>query len=255
MTTGAPTLPSPEASSAGRRIAASTLMEVKLLLRRGENFLFSMVLPVLFLVFFTKVDVLPLGDGPKVDRLMPPILTLAIMSSALVGLAISTGFERKFGVLKRFGLTPLGRSGLVWSKILSVLCVEFLQVAVIMLVGALALGWRFHGDVLALAAFLLLGTTAFGGLAMLRAGTLRAEGTLGLANALYVVLLLFGGVAVPLDRLPGPIAAVGGVLPSAALATGVTRALDGDFAGPAGLVLVAWSVVTILITSRTFRWE
>jgi len=255
MTTTTATPRLPEASSPLRRIAANTAIEVKLLLRRGESFLFSMVLPVLFLVFFSKVDVLPLGEGEPVNRLMPAILTLAVMSSSLVGLAISTGFERKFGVLKRLGLTPLGRSGLIWSKILSVFCIEALQMAVIMLVGALALGWRFQGDPGALVVFLLLGTTAFGGLAMLMAGTLRAEGTLGLANALYVVLLLFGGVTVPLDRLPGPAAVVGSFLPSAALATGVTRALDGTFAGPACLILIGWSVVLILITSRTFRWE
>ena len=50
------------------------------------------------------------------------------------------------------------------------------------------------------------------------AGTLRAEATLGLANGAYLILLLTGGIFLPLGHLPAPIAAVSPFLPAAPLA-------------------------------------
>jgi ABC-2 type transport system permease protein len=230
--------------------------EVLSLILRGENLVFTMILPVLFLVFFARVDVLPDVGRPVVDHIMPIIVTVAVMASTLLGLSISTGFERKFLVLKRLGITPLGRGGLLLGKIGAVLVVETLQLAVLGLVAGL-LGWRPLPSELALGlAFVIAGSAAFGGLAMLLAGTLRAEGTLALSNVIYVVLILFGGVAVPLSSLPGPVASVGQLLPSAALATGLSTALWGDgLHGGALLLLGVWSLLWIGLAARTFRWE
>src|SRR3712207_6849089 len=48
-----------------------------------------------------------------VDFLAPGVLALAVMSTAMVSLAIATGFERQYLVLKRLGTTPLGRPALL----------------------------------------------------------------------------------------------------------------------------------------------
>jgi ABC-2 type transport system permease protein len=254
----APAAAKPAGRSSGfrRRVTAQTIVETKLMLRRGENFVFTIVLPVLVLVFFSKVDLFPATDRPRVEALMPIVLAIAVMSTSFVGLAIATGYERKYKVLKRLGISPLGRPGLVWAKILAVGVVEAVQVALLLGVGAVFLGWRFHGDAVALALGLALGSAAFGSLGMLLAGTLAAEATLALTNAIYVVLVMFGGVAVPLAKLPGAIRAVGSVLPSAGLATGLRGALAGDppAYGALGLLLV-WTAVGAGLAVATFRWE
>src|SRR5690606_10761990 len=170
-----------------QRLRAQTAMELRLLLRNGENLLVAFGIPLLVLVFFSLVDVLP-TDGRPVDFLVPGVLALSVMSTALVSLGISTGFERYYLVLKRLGATPLRRSELVAAKALAVCAVEAVQVVVVIGVAAWGLGWRASAPRLGLAlAAMLAGTAALAGIGLAMAGRLRAVSTLALANVTYVV--------------------------------------------------------------------
>jgi ABC-2 type transport system permease protein len=238
-----------------KRVLAQTKVELALTLRRGESVLLSLGIPVMLLVFFSFVDVLPTGTDDPVDFLAPGVLALAVMSTAMVGLGIATGFERQYGVLKRLGSTPLGRPALLAAKTLAILAVEVLQVAVLAGV-ALALGWRPAGSVVAFVPAMLLATVGFAGLGLLMAGRLRGEAVLAAANGLYLVLLLLGGMVIPLAELPGPLRAVSRALPAAALSDVLHAASDaGAVPGRAWVVLVAWAVAAPLAAAATFRWE
>ena len=239
-----------------RRLGAQARAEVVMTLRRGESVLLALGIPVLLLVFFSVVDVLPTDTDDPVDFLAPGILALAVMSTAMVGLAIATGFEREYLVLKRLGTTPLRRGELLAAKTAAVLAVEAVQVAVLLPV-ALALGWSPGGDaVLALVA-VLLATVGFTGAGLLMAGTLPAMTTLAAANGVYLVLLLLGGMVVPLDRLPAALRAVARALPSAALSDALHGALaaGASVPGRAWAVLAAWAVIAPAAAAATFRWE
>jgi ABC-2 type transport system permease protein len=126
------------------------------------------------------------------------VLALAVMSSGMVSLGIATGYERRYGVLKRLGSTPLSRAGLLSAKTLNVLALEVVQAVVIVVTG-IALGWNATGGLVAAVALLLVGTIAFAGIGMVLAGTLRAEANLAVANGLFLVLLFLGGMAYPLS--------------------------------------------------------
>lgn len=231
--------------------------EVSMTLRRGESVLLALGIPVLLLGFFSVVDVLPAGDGdPPVVFLFPGILALAVMSTAMVSLAIATGFERHYGVLKRLGTTPLGRPRLLMAKTISVLAVEALQFAVL-LGEAKLLGYRPAGARVAAAALaVVVATVAFAGLGMLLAGTLPALTTLAAANALYLVLLLGSGMLIPLEELPGGVAAVARLLPSGALAEALRATLAGaGVPASAWLVLTGWAVAAPAVAAAWFRWE
>jgi ABC-2 type transport system permease protein len=238
-----------------KKVVAQTRVELALTLRRGESVLLSLGIPVMLLVFFSFVDVLPTGTDDPVDFLAPGVLALAVMSTAMVGLGIATGFERQYGVLKRLGSTPLGRPALLAAKTLAILAVEVLQVAVLAGV-ALVLGWRPDGSVMAFLPAMLLATVGFAGLGMLMAGRLRGEAVLAAANGLYLVLLLLGGMVIPLAELPGPLRAVSRALPAAALSD-VLHAASNAAAVPgrAWLVLLGWAVAAPLAAAATFRWE
>jgi ABC-2 type transport system permease protein len=224
-------------------------------LRRGESLLLALGIPVLLLVFFSVVDVLPTNTEDPVDFLAPGVLALAVMSTAMVGLGIATGFERQYLVLKRLGTTPLGRPALLAAKTAAVLVVEVIQVAVLVPV-ALALGWRPDGNVGVALAAVLVATIAFAGLGLLMAGTLRAEVTLAAANGLYLVLLLLGGMVVPLAELPGALRAVARALPAAALSDALHAALaSAAVPGRAWLVLAIWAVAAPAAAAALFRWE
>ena len=238
-------------------LVAHARAEILMTLKRGESVLLALGIPVLLLVFFSVVDVLPVQTrGQKaVDFLAPGILALAVMSTAMVSLGIATGFERQYGVLKRLGTTPLGRPRLLAAKTAAVLVIEVLQFVVLVAV-ALLLGWNPDGGVGVALAAAVLATIAFAGLGMLMAGTLRAEVTLAAANGLYLVLLLLGGMVVPLSRLPSAVQAVARVLPSGALSDILHAAFDATAVPTrAWIALTAWAVVTPLLAARTFRWE
>jgi len=238
-----------------RKVMAQTRVELALTLRRGESVLLSLGIPVLLLVFFSFVDVLPTGTDDPIDFLAPGVLALAVMSTAMVGLGIATGFERQYGVLKRLGSTPLGRPALLTAKTLAILGVELLQVAVLAGV-ALLLGWRPSGSVVALVPAMLLATAAFAGLGLLMAGRLRGEAVLATANGLYLVLLLLGGMVIPVAELPGALRAVARALPAAALSD-ILHAASTAAAVPgrAWVVLGVWAVAAPVAAAATFRWE
>jgi ABC-2 type transport system permease protein len=184
-----------------RGVGAQIGIETKLTLRRGESLLVTLGIPVGILVFFGNVDLVDTGYNDPLDFLVPGVLALAVMSTAMVSLAIATGFERRYGVLKRLGSTPLGRSGLLTAKTLTVVVVELFQ-AVIIVVAGLLLGWSPGGGYAEAVVVMVVGTIAFSGLGLLMAGTLRAEATLAVANGGYLLLLVLGGMAYPLAKLP-----------------------------------------------------
>jgi ABC-2 type transport system permease protein len=242
-----------------RSSVAQLGMELRLTARRGENLFVIVVLPLILLVFFSLVPALSPNTARPIDFLLPGILALAVISTSLVNLSIATAFERSYGVLKRLGGSPLPRAGLVAAKIGAVLVVEVLQVALLVGVAVALFGWRpgaGWNPAVDLAAF-LLGTLAFAGLGLLMAGTLRAEGTLAAANGMFLILLLLGGVILPVDHLPGLLAGLARVLPASALSDAYRIGLGsaGGDPRPSLLILAAWGVLTSLLAARLFRWE
>lgn len=237
------------------RIVAQARIELLLTLRRGESVLLTFAIPVLLLGFFSKVDILPVGDDP-VGFLFPGIVALAVMSTAMVSLAIATGFERSTRVLKRLAMTPLRRSELLIAKTASIVVVEVLQIIVLTVEGY-ALGWRPDGVlVVALIGAIVLGTIAFAGLGLLLAGTLPALTTLAAANGLYLLLLLLGGMVVPISKFPEGFRPFVRALPAGALSEACRGALNGTgVPGHAWVVLVAWSIIGPIAAARLFRWE
>jgi ABC-2 type transport system permease protein len=270
--------PASGASSAIRQLIAQTRMELRLMLRNGEQLLLTILIPSVVLILFASV---PIADLPKprIDYLVPGVIALAVMSTAFTGQAIGTGFERRYGVLKRLGTTPMSRGVLIAAKTLGVLVIEALQITLLSVI-ARQYGW--HPDNIAGGiALIVLGTAAFSGLGLLMAGTLRAEGTLAAANLVFILLLVLGGVAFPLSDFGG-LSHVLRYTPTAALSDGLRVVLHpGRFEPSHGFgssqpafgltmidptkpsafpirdvaILLVWSIVGIAAAARWFRWE
>jgi len=246
-----------------RSVLALASMELRLALRRGENLLVMILIPVAVLLFFSGLGVIPLAGGRAVDFLLPGSIALAIIATSLVNLGIATGYERSYGVLKRLGGSPLPRGGLVAAKLIAVLAIEVVQVALVLAVAAAFLGWSpppgLHVSTAAglLVAGILLGTLAFAGLGLLLAGRLRAEATLALANGLFLAFLMLGGIVLPLDHLPDWLATIASVLPGNALADVFRAALGASTVNlPTDLAnLGIWGIAASGLAARTFRWD
>jgi ABC-2 type transport system permease protein len=251
--------PAPGAAPLPAMIAAQAGLELRTLVRNGEQLLLTLIIPVLLLAAFSAEPLVSFGPGRRIDFLAPGILALAVMSTAFTSQAIATGFERRYGVLKRLGATPLSRRGLIAAKTVTVAVVELGQAVVIVAVG-LALGWRPHvgGAALPWTVLLILaGTAAFSGLALLMAGTLRAEATLAGANLVYLVMLGIGGMVFPLSKFPAATQPVLRLLPPGALSDGLRSVLQHGSGLPVAdlLTLVVWAAAAIALAVRTFRWE
>jgi len=245
-----------------RAIGALAALELKLTARRGENVLATIVIPVAVLLFFAGTSVIPLTTHP-VDFLLPGSIALGLIAAGLVNLGIATGYDRSYGVLKRLGGSPLSRAGLIVAKLLAVGVLEVLQVLVLVGVAVSVLGWSpgpAWSPVLLVVA-LGLGTAAFAGLGLLLAGTLRAEATLALANALFLALLMLGGIILPVDHLPDFLQPVAAALPATALSDLLRISLDSGGAaselaagGPLAL-LAGWAIGAVVLAAWRFRWD
>jgi ABC-2 type transport system permease protein len=255
MSTGPSSVTTPVAAPAGRRVRAQARFEARTLLSNGEQLLVSLVLPALALVALALGSVPDLGPGPRADLALAGTLALAVVSTAFTGQAIAVGFDRRAGVLRLLGTTPLGRGGLLAAKAVAVLSVLAVQVVVLGALG-LALGARVApAGILPALVSLLLGSAAFVALALLLAGTLRAEAVLALANLVWVLLLGLGTL-VPTAELPGAVGRVAALLPSGALGDALRSALvDGGWAWGAWAVLVVWGLVAGALAARLFRWS
>lgn len=254
--------PRPGAAPLWRMVLAHAGMESRLLLRNGEQLLIAIVIPVMVLIGGYeggKHLTLSFAKTPQqlIDTIAPGVLALAVMSTSFASLAIATGFERRYGVIKRLGASPLSRNGLLLGKILGLLTIEALQIAVLSVV-ALIMGWSPQTCLAGLVGALLaalLGTAAFASLGLLIAGVLRAEATLAAANLVYLLLMAGGAVVLPRSSY-GEFGHVTKYLPSGALGDAMRSGLlEGHIGAGSLVVLTVWTVLAAVGTARTFRWE
>lgn len=242
-----------ESASFGRLVSAQAEVETRLTLRRGENLLAMMILPAAALWFLGSLP----GTARSVDSILPGVLALALVGSGLVNIAIATGFERAYGVLKRLGGSPLGRDGLLVAKLVVVGAIAVVQV-VLLLVLAGAMGFRLGPGVslVQLIVATAIGSATFSAIGLLLAGTLRPEATLVVANVLFLVALVLGGVLVPLANLPDALQTLALLSPVGALAELFRCALGfgGSFVQNVAVVTI-WGVGGAVLTGRYFRWD
>lgn len=245
--------PDPRPSAVPAMLAAQYRLELKLLLRNGEQLLLTMFIPITLLVGLT---LLPLGSfgTDRVSVFAPAIMALAVISTAFTGQAIAVAFDRRYGALKRLGATALPVWGIIAGKTLAVVTVVFLQA---LLLGAIAaaLGWRPHPAGLLLgAAVIALGTMAFAAMGLLLGGTLRAEIVLALANLLWFVFAGFGALTLQGDGLPGALSWIARLTPAGALTEALSRATAVSVDWPGIAILTIWGAAAALAARKWFRF-
>ncbi|MFB1297413.1 ABC transporter permease [Mycobacterium sp. pW049] len=245
--------PDPRPAAVSKMVAAQFGLELRLLLRNGEQLLLTMFIPITLLIGLT---LLPLGSfGPdRAATFVPAIMALAVISTAFTGQAIAVAFDRRYGALKRLGATALPVWGIVAGKSLAVVAVVFLQSILFGAIG-FALGWRPPLAGLALGAVIIaLGTAVFAALGLLLGGTLRAEIVLAVANLLWFVFAGLGALTLEGGMVPTAVQWVARLTPSGALTEALSRAMElsVDWFGLA--TLAVWGAVAALGALRWFRF-
>ena len=238
------------------RIYRSQLrQELTVMIRNGEQLLLLVVIPVMLLVFFSQTDFLSASGENKIDFLLPGILSLAVISTAMVSLGIATGFERSYGVLRRLGTTPLGTRRLVAAKMSAICIIEIAQLVMLIVVGLL-LGWNPNRiNLLQILLFLILGTTCFAGIGLTLAGRLRAEVNLAAQNGLYLVFLLLGGIFVESDELPATISQISAFSPSSLLSGLLRDSFNNTVVLADAIALSSWTIAACALAVTSFKWS
>jgi ABC-2 type transport system permease protein len=245
--------PAPGAGKRSAMLFTQAKTETLLALRNGEQVLLTLLIPLALLVGLTVLPILS-TTGPRIDSVAPRIIALAILSSAFTSQAISLGFDRRYGVLKRLAATAIPRWLIVGGRMTSAVAVVVIQLVVLGVVAA-ALGWQPRAAGIGWALLLIvLGTLAFGALGVLLGGSLRADIVLALANIIWFVLLLAGAAGIESsvhDHAGGILL----LLPSGALAEGLYTAL-GHGTTPlweSAVVLLVWGAVAAGVATRTTK--
>lgn len=243
--------PAPRRASAISMAFAQGRIEAKLMLRHGEQLLLNLILPLAMLIFIGQVPVL-MGDG-GIDEAFPMILAVAATAAGFTGQAISLAFDRRYGALKRIGASGVPARTIIVGKILAVLTMVAVQV-VILGATALFMGWRTDAvGVISGLITLVAGVSAFTALGLLMGGTLSAEAVLGLANLIWVILVGIVGWVMFSQGLMD--AGWWNLLPSVALASGLTLAFEGIIPWPHIAVLVAWLILAAGAAAKWFRFD
>ena len=250
--------PDPRPAPVRSMIAAQSAMELRLLLRNGEQLLLTMFIPITLLI---GLCLLPLstdaGDSAaaRAHTFLPIVLTVAITSTAFTGQAIAVGFDRRYGALKRLGATAIPRWGIIAGKSVAVVVVVAMQ-TVLLTAIATAFGWRPDAVGIGFAgASIILGTVMFATLGLALGGTGKAEVVLALANLIWFVLAGFASLAVLGSRVPDAMHDLALATPSGALAAALSHAGSGSFHAVAFAVLVVWSVLGGAAAVRWFRFD
>lgn len=245
--------PDPRPNAVPRMLAAQFGLELKLLLRNGEQLLLTMFIPITLLVGLT---LLPLGSfgQHRAATFVPVIMALAVISTAFTGQAIAVAFDRRYGALKRLGATPLPVWGIIVGKSLAVVAVVFLQAIILGAIG-FALDWRPAPAALAVGAVIIaLGTTAFAALGLLLGGTLRAEIVLAVANLMWFVFAGLGALTLETGMVPPSVRWLSRLTPSGALTEALSQAMTLSIDWLGVLVLGVWGGLAALAARRWFRF-
>ena len=245
--------PDPRPNTVRRMLAAQFGLELKLLLRNGEQLLLTLFIPVTLLVGLTLLPLGEFGDD-RAATFVPAIMALAVISTAFTGQAIAVAFDRRYGALKRLGATPLPVWGIIAGKSLAVVTVVFLQAIVLGAIG-LALGWRPNVLGLTLGAVVIaLGTASFAALGLLLGGTLKAEVVLALANLLWFVFAGLGALTLNGGIAPSSVEWVARLTPSGALTEALSQAMTPSMDWFGLGVLAVWGLLGALGALRWFRF-
>ncbi len=251
-----------------RLVLVQTRAQLTSIARNRRAMIFSVVFPVVMLVFFDSVFA---GGNDTVDLAGATItahayfaggmLAYAIVLSAFTTLAMGLITQRETGQLKRYRGTPVPAWTFVAATLLRVMVVVGSMTLTLVAISRVAYGVEISGEAIGeIVLYILLGTGTMCSLAIAATTVATDIDSASAALPLAIVLLSFiSSIFVPVDQLPGWLAEIGRIFPLYHVATGLQTALGvaGDTSLHTGnvAVLAAWALGGAVVAVRGFRWE
>jgi len=195
-----------------------------------------------------------------IDFVVPGLLGMNLMGSAMWGLGFSIVEARQKKLLKRLVASPMPRWQYLMSFLLSRLLMLIIEIAAFLGFARLAFGVPFRGSLFELLCVCLLTSLAFSALGLLVASRARTmEAASGLMNLVMLPMWILSGVFFSASRFPAAIQPIVRALPlTAAIDAMRGNMLQGMTLGQEMVpveILFAWLIVAFAVSLRIFRWR
>jgi ABC-2 type transport system permease protein len=240
-----------------------TWMEAKLFLREPMGAFFTLIFPLMMLFLFGSIY----GNEPSayfngygtIDISVPAYTAMIIATTSLMGLVITITTYREKGVLRRLRTTPISPLVILSAQVIVLFIMTLAGMLLLIVAGKLVYHIRFEGNILSVFAGFVLCCLSFFAIGFILASLLSTGRTAQVVGLVILYPMLFlSGAGFPRELLPETIKKVSTFLPL----TYVVNLLRGLWVGETWsqhstdvIVLVAFLVLGVLISAKTFRWE
>jgi len=193
-----------------------------------------------------------------IDFLIPGIVAMSLMQSAIIGIAVFLTEAREKKILKRILATPVNRRSYIAAQVMARLIIALLQAVIILGAARLIHGVEIYGSYWNLLLWALLGTAVFLMIGFIIASfsktTSAAE---SLSQVVSMPMLFLSGVFFPTDSLPDWVQKIVDYLPLTPVITALRAVtLDGKALSETlseFWIVGAWILATFIIALFSFR--
>jgi ABC-2 type transport system permease protein len=232
-------------------------LERRMFWRNPSAAFFNFVLPLLFLAAGGAILSASQHD---LNRLVPSIAGMSVMSTTFTALAYNIVFLRERGVLKRIRGAPLPTISYFGGVAANAVTNTALQIGIIVIAGRVIfnIGWPPHWGTLVV--FVLVGVVAFAALGVAFAHVIpNFESTAAYVNAVFLPVVFVSFFVFDSSSAPGFIQTIADALPLKPLIEGISGAMvagTGPSSSLDALVVIAlWGAFGLYLAIRGFSWE
>ena len=232
-------------------------LERKMFWRNPSAAFFNFVLPLLILA---GAGAALSGNQHQLDRLVPMIAGMSVMSTTFTALAYNIVFLRERGVLKRIRGTPLPTISYFGGVAANAVTNTALQIAIIVLAGRafFGIGWPLHWA--SLIVFVVVGVVCFAALGVAFAHAIpNFESTAAYVNAVFLPVVAISFYVFDSSSAPGFLRTIAEALPLKPLIDGLSAAMVSGADLGSHLdqlaVIALWGVFGLYLAVRGFSWE
>jgi ABC-type multidrug transport system permease subunit len=195
-----------------------------------------------------------------IDFLIPGLLGMNLMGSAIWGMGFAIVDARRKKLMKRLVATPMPRHSYLLSFLLSRLLLLVVEVGVLLGFGAVVFGVPVRGSLLDLGLLCVLGSLSFSALGLLIASRARTiEAASGLMNTVMMPMWIVSGVFFSAQRFPELVQPIIKALPLTAaidaLRMNMLQGASLAHLAPQMGVLAGWLIVCFGLALKLFRWR
>jgi ABC-2 type transport system permease protein len=232
-------------------------LERRMFWRNPSAAFFNFVLPLLFLA---GGGIILSGNQHDLDKLVPAIAGMSVMSTTFTALAYNIVFLRERGVLKRIHGTPLPSISYFGGVAANAVTNTALQIVIIVLAGRAFFGIGWPPQLGALVVFVVVGVVCFAALGVAFAHAIpNFESTAAYVNAVFLPVVFVSFYVFDTRTAPGFVRTIAEALPLKPLIDGLSGAMvtGSSLSGhlDALAVIALWAVFGVYLAVRGFSWE